>query len=54
MDIAAYSMSVAQSSLKSNVSLAVAKLTMDTIKQNTQELAKLIEPGKGVNLDLYI
>lgn len=58
MDIAGFSMVSSQGSLASQVSLAVAKMAMDTATENTEQLTKLlqasVEPGKGASIDIRV
>lgn len=58
MDIAGFSMLSNQVNLQSQVSIAVAKMSMDTTKQNTADLAKMleasVEPLKGASIDIRL
>jgi len=58
MDIAGYSMLSSQMKLMSQVSVAVAKLAMNTATDQAQEMArtiqKSVEPGKGASLDISV
>ena len=58
MDIAGFSMVSSQMNLASQVSLAVAKMAMNTVTENTAELAKVLEasvqPGKGASIDIKV
>jgi len=58
MDITAMSMLSSQMKISSQVSIAVAKIAMDSAKSNTAELAKLLEqsvqPGKGTSIDIRV
>lgn len=58
MDIAGYSMISSQMKLMNQVSIAVAKMAMDTAKENTSEFAKIlqksVEPGKGTSIDIKV
>jgi len=58
MDIAGFSMVSSQMNLASQVSLAVAKMAMDTATENTEQLANLmkasVEPGKGASIDIKV
>lgn len=56
MDIAALSISMSQSQLSQNVSLALMRKVMDTSTVNSQQLIKMMElsanPDLGSNIDL--
>lgn len=58
MDIAGYSMISNQMKLMTQVSVAVAKLAMDTAKDSSSEFAKMleqsVEPGKGASIDIKV
>ena len=58
MDIAGFSMLSSQIGLRSQVNLAVTKMAMDTIKQNSAELGKMLElsvsPQKGASIDIKV
>lgn len=58
MDIAGFSMLSSQIGLRSQASLAVTKMAMDTIKQNSAELGKMLErsvqPQKGASIDIKV
>lgn len=58
MDIAGLSMVSSQMKLASQVSLAVAKIAMNTATENSAELAKMLEssvqPGKGASIDIKV
>lgn len=58
MDIAGFSMVRSQMNLASQVSIAVAKMAMDTATESTEQLAKLMEasvqPGKGASIDIKV
>lgn len=58
MDIAGFSMVSSQIKLASQVSLAVAKIAMDTATKNADELVKVLEtsvqPGKGASVDIKV
>jgi len=58
MDIAALSMSMAQSKLMTQASTQVLKLSMDQAETTGAELTKMMElsvnPGLGANLDVRI
>lgn len=58
MDIAGFSMVSSQANLASQVSLAVAKMAMNTATESTDQLAKMlqasVEPGKGASIDIKL
>lgn len=58
MDIAALSISMKQSQLSQNVSLALIRKVMDTSTDNSQQLIKMMElsvnPNLGENIDLKV
>jgi hypothetical protein len=58
MDIAGYSMLTSQFKLAQQVSVAVAKIAMDTAKVQTNEMVKALEqsvqPGKGTSIDIKV
>lgn len=58
MDIAGFSMMGSQAKLMQQVSLAVAKMSMDTAKETSQNMAKMLEqsvqPGKGASIDISV
>lgn len=58
MDIAGYSMVSSQVNLASQVSLAVAKLALNTATESADNIAKVLEqsvqPGKGASIDIKV
>lgn len=58
MDIAGYSMLSSQMNLMSQVSIAVAKIAMETATGQAQEMSQMlqqsVEPGKGASLDISL
>lgn len=58
MDIAGFSMVGSQAKLMQQVSLAVAKLSMDTAKEASANMTKMLEqsvqPGKGASIDIKV
>lgn len=61
MDIAALSTALAQQDLGAAVGVAVAKLTMDTVEQNGNNLAESLKqmelsvnPNLGSNIDIRL
>lgn len=55
MDIASLSVSMSQAKLASNVSVSLAKLAMDSVSEDFQDLTKMMElsvnPNIGSNFD---
>lgn len=58
MDIAGFSTMRSQALLMQQVSVAVAKLSMDTAKEASVNMAKMLEqsvqPGKGASIDIKV
>lgn len=58
MDIAGFSMMSSQVKMMSQVSIAVAKLSMDSAANQAQEMSKMlqqsVEPGKGTSIDISV
>lgn len=58
MDIAAMSILSSQMKSMSKISVAVAKLSMDSVKENANEMTKMLEqsvsPGKGGSIDIKV
>ncbi len=58
MDIAGFSMVSNQANLMQQVSLAVAKMAMNTATESTELMTKALEtsvqPGKGTSIDMKV
>jgi len=58
MDIAGLSMVSSQIKIANQVSIAVAKIAMNTATENTTELIEVLEasvqPGKGASIDIKV
>ncbi|PAB58527.1 YjfB family protein [Anaeromicrobium sediminis] len=58
MDVGSLSMAMSQASLSQQVSLSVAKMTMDTAEVSSANMVKMMEqsvnPSVGSNLDIKL
>lgn len=54
MDIAALSMSMAKQQLGTAVSMAVTKMTMDSVEQNAAQLTEMIQDTSVQQMELSV